>query len=115
MLGRTAFSGLVPVLVVSADPELETIALIAALRRPIEDSVVAHQELDPATPGRVGVVDSPLVQDEGAEALALRQVADDIGTAVSRIAGGDWRALPHEPFDPSPRPFLLAPPDDVAV
>jgi hypothetical protein len=33
-----------------ADPELKPVALFAALRRAVEDSVVAHQELDPAGP-----------------------------------------------------------------
>jgi hypothetical protein len=38
------------VLVVPADPELERIPLDAAFRRPVEDPVGAHQELDPASP-----------------------------------------------------------------
>src|SRR6266566_5209048 len=59
------------VFVVAADPELELVVLVAAFRRPVEDRVVAHQELDPASPCRIGVVDRPVVQDEGAEALAL--------------------------------------------
>jgi hypothetical protein len=44
------------VFVVAADLELEPIALVAAFRRPVEDRVVAHQELDPAAPGRIGLV-----------------------------------------------------------
>src|SRR5262245_47387887 len=45
------------VLVVAVDPELEPIALVAALRRAVEDRVIAHQELNPAPGIRVGLVD----------------------------------------------------------
>src|SRR5262249_11093563 len=38
----------VAVFVVAADPELEPVALVAAFRRPVQDRVVGHQELDAA-------------------------------------------------------------------
>ena len=41
----------------SPDPKLEGTVLVAPLRRPVEDPVVAHQELDAAAGGRVGPVD----------------------------------------------------------
>ena len=52
---------------VAADPHLEPIALVAAFRRPVEDRVVAHQELDPAAARRIGLVDRPVVENEDAE------------------------------------------------
>src|SRR5262249_56209098 len=97
------------VLVVAADPELEPIALVASFRRPVEEPVVAHQELDPATPGRIGVVDSPVRRGEGAEALGLGQVTDDVGAAFARIAAGDRRPLVGYPRGP-PAPLLLRAP-----
>ena len=33
------------------------VALVASLRHPVQDRVVAHQELDPAPRGRIGLVD----------------------------------------------------------
>ena len=81
----------VAVLVVAADPQLEPLTLLPAFGSPVKDPVVAHQEFDPATGGRIGVVDGPVVQDEGAEAEALGQVSDDVGAGLPRITGGDWR------------------------
>src|SRR5438067_187934 len=81
------------VLVVPTDPDLERVALVTALRCAVEDRVVAHQEVDPAPPGRIGMVDGPVVQGEGAEALGLGQVTDDVGAALARIAAGDRRQL----------------------
>src|SRR5436190_342513 len=49
------------VLVMTADPGLERLALVAPLRHPVEDRVVAHQELPPAPRGRVGLVDDAVV------------------------------------------------------
>src|SRR5688572_1456916 len=69
------------VLVVPADPQLEPIVLVAAFRRPVEDRVVAHEELDPTPPGRIALVDGPVLQDEGAEAGALSQVPGDVSAA----------------------------------
>src|SRR5262249_43549302 len=56
------------VLVVWADPELEALALVPSLRGPVEDAVVAHEELDTARPGRVRLVDRAVVHGEDAEA-----------------------------------------------
>src|SRR5215203_2503302 len=91
--GRPLSSVLV-VLVVSADPELEGTILVAPLRRPVENWVVAHQELDPASPSRIGLVHDAVVQDECAEARALGEVARDVGaTRVSVLVRllGDLR------------------------
>src|SRR5438874_6549143 len=66
------------VLVVAADPELPSLALIASLRRPVKDPVVGHQELDPATGRRVGLIDDAVLAAEGGEAEQLGQVAVDV-------------------------------------
>src|SRR6266571_3734961 len=62
------------VLVVPADPQLKRVALVPPFGRPVEDPVVAHQELDAASPGPVGLVHGALVEDERAEALTFREV-----------------------------------------
>jgi hypothetical protein len=103
------------VLVVGADPELEPIALVAAFRRPVEDRVVAHQELDPASSGRIGVVDDPVVQDEGAEALALGQVPDKVGAGLAGVAAGDRRQLLEYRRDPLARLLFAAREAEVNV
>src|SRR6266508_2134596 len=103
------------VLVVPADPELERIALVAAFRHPVEDPVVAHQELDPARPGRIGVVDGPVIQDEGAEALALGQVPNYVGAALAGIALGDRRQGLDYRRDPLARLLLAARVTEVEV
>src|SRR5580693_9224001 len=54
------------VLVMAADPGLERVALAAPLRRPVQDGVVAHQELDPARGGRIRLVDGAVLECEGA-------------------------------------------------
>src|SRR5215208_5549035 len=88
--GRALSSGLL-VLVVSPDPELEGTVLVAPLRRPVENWVVAHQELDPAGPSRIGLVHSAVGEDECAEALALGEVARDIGATRVSVLVGDRR------------------------
>jgi hypothetical protein len=52
------------VLVAAANPGLERIALVAPLRHTVEDRVVAHQELDPAPCGRIGLVDGAVLKRE---------------------------------------------------
>jgi hypothetical protein len=54
------------VLVVAANPELERLPLIATLGYTVEDRVVAHQELDAAPPGSVGLVDGAILKGEDA-------------------------------------------------
>src|ERR1700733_8485415 len=54
------------VLVMAANPGLERVALIASPRRPVQDRVVAHQELDPAARGRVGLVDGAALERKAA-------------------------------------------------
>src|SRR5215831_231194 len=101
-------ASLAVVFVVAADPELEPVALVAAFRRPVEDRVVAHPELDPAAPGRIGLVDSPVVQDEDAEAEVLAQVPDDVSAGLPRVTGGDRWQLPEHRLCPLPRLLLAA-------
>src|SRR5271163_540442 len=74
-----------------AQPYLERVALVAALWRPVEDWVVAHQELEPASPGLVGLVDEPVIQDEHAEAWALSQIAEYVGAGFARVVLDDRR------------------------
>src|SRR5438128_2983435 len=96
------------VLVVAADPELEPLALVAALRRAVQDRVVTHQELHTTRAGGIGVVDSPVVQGEDAEALGLGQVMDYVRACLPRIAGGDRRQLFEHRHDPLARLLLAA-------
>ena len=63
MISSSTASG---VLVMAADPGLERLALVAAFGSPVEDRVVAHQELDPARRGRIGLVDGAAGEREGA-------------------------------------------------
>jgi hypothetical protein len=74
---------------VPLDPHLEGVAFVAPLRRSIEDPVVAHQELHPASARRIGVIDGPVIQDEGAEALALGQVPKYVSAGLPGIPLGD--------------------------
>src|SRR5271169_2024911 len=60
----TISSRALDVLVMAADPGLERVALVAPLRRPVEDRVVAHQELDPAPRGPIGLVDGAVLERE---------------------------------------------------
>src|SRR5437870_11553518 len=72
------------VLVVAADPHLRRVALVSSLRRPVEQGVVAQQELEAARVARVGVVDDVFCEREGAESWPLRQVASRVGAARGR-------------------------------
>src|SRR5260370_18478974 len=67
-------ASLAVVFVVAADPELEPVALVAAFRRPVEDRGVAHQELDPAAPARIGGGAVASVPNEQPEPDALGQL-----------------------------------------
>src|SRR6266567_33396 len=64
------------VLVVAAHPHL--VALVAALRCPVEDRVVAHQELRAAGVAGVTVVHGVAVARECAYAVPLGEVAGDV-------------------------------------
>src|SRR5215475_1168027 len=108
-------ASLVAVFVVAADPELEPVALVAAVRRPVEDRIVAHQELDPAAPGRIGLVDGPVVQNEDGEAEVLGQVPDGVGAGLPGVTGGDRRQLPEHRLGPFPRLLLAAGEAEVGV
>src|SRR3954453_23476887 len=79
------------VLVIAANPGLERLALVASLRRPVQDRVVAHQELDPAEGGPIGLVDSTVLEHEGAHRRDFRDVLRQIrprgrgiGTCIRR-------------------------------
>src|SRR5512132_2780575 len=72
------------VLVVPADPELGGVAFVSAPRRAVEDPVVAHQELEAACRGPVGLVHDAVVVGERAEAGALGEVARGVGAARAR-------------------------------
>src|SRR6478735_11491293 len=66
------------VLVVTAEPELPSVVLGATLRRPVEEPVVGHEELDPATGRRVGLIDDVVLEREDGEAEQLGHVAVDV-------------------------------------
>src|SRR5258708_4666424 len=91
------------VLVVAVDPGLPRLALVSAFWHPVEDPVVAPQELNPPTRGRVRLVDGLGVQDEDAEAEALRQVTGHVGAVLAGIATGDGRQLLEHRRDPFAR------------
>src|SRR5262245_57589571 len=69
-------SGGLGVFIMAADPGLERLALVASLRHPVEDRVVAHQELHPAPRGRIGLVDDTVVAREDGHGRGFRQVPD---------------------------------------
>jgi hypothetical protein len=67
------------------------------------DDAEAHQELDPASPGRIGLVDSPAAQDEDAQTeLSVREPTTS-GAGGCRVAGGDRRRLPEHRRGPPAR------------
>src|SRR5690349_13991588 len=109
------YASVAVVFVMAADPHLESVALVAAFRRPVEDRVVAHQELDPAGPGRIGLVDGPVVEREDAETETLGQVADDVGAGLPRVTGGDRRQLPEHRRDPLTGLLLAAGETEIDV
>ena len=81
------------VFVVAANPELPSLVLVAPLRRPVEEPVVGHQELDPATGRRVRLVHDPVLKRECGESEQLGQVAVDVGAGDLGIAQRDRRQL----------------------
>src|SRR5829696_8348897 len=66
LVAQPSVASLAVVLVVAAEPELPCVALVTALGHPVQDRVVAHQELDPAPGGRIGLVDDAVLECEGA-------------------------------------------------
>ena len=56
----------------AANSGLERIALVAPRRGPVEDPVVAHQELDPAPRGRISLVDGAVMEREDAHRRCRR-------------------------------------------
>src|SRR4051794_15528494 len=91
------------VLVVTADPELPSVVLGATLRRPVEEPVVGHQELDPATGCRVRLVDDVVLEREHGEAEQLGHVAVDVRARGLGVAVGDGRQLVENRLDARPR------------
>src|SRR5947209_1366214 len=77
---------LVFVFVVPPDPELPCLALVPGLRRPVEEPVVRHQELDPATRHRIRLIHGPVLERERGKTEQLGQIAVDVGAALLRIA-----------------------------
>src|SRR5919108_5852884 len=87
-------SGHLSVLVAAADPGLERLALVPSARRPVEDGVVAHQKLDAAPGGRIGLVDDIVLEREDGCSKHLRDVADEIGPGLLRVATGNrWELV----------------------
>src|SRR3954447_12610660 len=79
------------VLVVPTSPRPGSVAFVASLRCPVEDRVVAHQELDAAGRGGVGLVHGPVIEDECAEAGIFGKVTRDIGAARVCVVLDDRR------------------------
>src|SRR4029453_6702080 len=84
-------ASLAVVLVVAAGPGLPCVALILALGRPVQDRVVAHQELDPTPGGRIGLVDDAVLEGEDTHQRGLRQITNDVGPGRGRVLGHDRR------------------------
>src|SRR5580704_3652284 len=87
----TISSHALDILVMAADPGLERFALAAPLRRPVEDRVVTHQELDPAACRRIGLVDGAVLDCEGAHRRRFGEVSGDIGSGRGRVLSHDRR------------------------
>src|SRR5215211_6156085 len=81
------------VLVMAANPGLEGLPLIASLRRPVEDGVVAHHELDPAERGPIRLVGGVVLEGESAHRWYFRDVSGDVRTARGRVLGRDRRQV----------------------
>lgn len=67
---------------------MEPIALVAALRCPIEDRIVGHQKLDPSGPGRIRLINSPVLQDEGSDYNA--KIIEEFRALGNRSDGGAY-------------------------
>src|SRR3954453_9580763 len=91
--GRLRYRTASGVLVVAANPGLEGLALVASLRRAVEDRVVAHQELDAAEGGAVGLVDGAVLERERAHGRDLRDVLGEVGSARVGVVTRDRRQL----------------------
>ena len=70
---------------------MRRVGFVATVGGTVEDWVIPHQELQPTGRGGVNVVDGTLVEDESAEARALRQVADNVRSGGARKVIYDWR------------------------
>src|SRR5829696_8972929 len=82
------------VLVVAAEPGLPCVALVTALGHPVQDRVVAHQELHPTPGGRIALVDDAVLEGKDAHHRGLRQITSDVGPGRGRVLGHDRRQPP---------------------
>src|ERR671912_4101 len=62
------------ILVVAAQPEVRLTFLVPPHRRPVEQAVVPHGELDPTRAGHISAVDDPVRKRVRAQARPLRDV-----------------------------------------
>jgi hypothetical protein len=93
---------------VAAKPGLEGLALVTAPGHAIEDRVVAHEELDPASFGGVSQEHAVTRAGEGEEGEAFREVGDQVDAArlCGLVAGraaeveGEVAFLARDPFGP---------------
>src|SRR4029453_19229154 len=104
--GSLLLASLAVVLVVAAEPGLPCVALVSALGRPVQDRVVAHQELDPTPGGRIGLVDDAVLEGEDSHHRGLRQITNDVGPGRGRVLGHD-RWQPTLPGREQPAHLLL--------
>src|SRR5829696_1443307 len=93
-------ASLAVVLVVAAEPGLPCVALVTALGHPVQERVVAHQELHPTPGGRIALVDDAVLEGEDAHHRGLRQITNDIGPGRGRVLG-------HDRWQPTRRGQLL--------
>src|ERR687898_27695 len=84
------------VLVVAADPHLRRVALVASLRRPVQQPVEAHHEFEAARGGRVRVVHVRALEGEGAQHRPLRHVAGGVCPARDRQLGNGTEVASQE-------------------
>ena len=68
-------------------PQPGPVALVAAVGCPVEDRVVAHEELGPAGPGRVGLVDGVI---EGSYDSAS-ECGGEVQELLLRVTMGTWK------------------------
>src|SRR5919202_2284120 len=69
------------ILVVAAQPEVRLTFLVPPHRRPVEQAVVPHGELDPTRAGHISAVDDPVRKRVRAQARPLRDVAHHVHAA----------------------------------
>src|ERR1022692_4864131 len=73
------------VFVMPAEPRPHRAVFVAAIRRPVEDCVVAHQELRSACVAGVAKVNAISFARENADAMPLGDIAGDIRAATAGV------------------------------